>query len=413
MATISFSILPRCATIALPQTARATDWTGSPPFVHRSARFGRVVAISTNKPFPGKPDDWRAVFHAAGEHHWKWFRRTGFSEHQTNDDYWNFLIPGVGRAPVIAFLLLVSLFAVVIGPLNFLLLGRVRRLYLLLVTVPSAAAFVTACLFLFAVFSDGFSLRMRLRSFTDLDQPRGRAATWSRQSYYAALAPSQGLVFPDDAAVYPIYYRPSETMRDEPTRVTWDRDQSLTAGYIASRRATQVMVQRAAATSAKLVVHEGASNGQPPKVVNELATNVHYVLLADSRGDYFAGEKIAVQTAQQLKPTDLASAQRALRSLSDPARPVSEYDPTQETEGLLSVVGGGRRYVGIRTDVGIGMPQMAASLLEMRLSAALAPVANPPAPKSYIAIVEKSPTVVSGVSRGHQEASLHVVVGRY
>jgi hypothetical protein len=259
---------------------------------------------------------------------------------------------------------------------------------------------------------------MRLRSFTDLDQPRGRAAAWSRQSYYAALAPSQGLVFPDDAAVYPIYYRPSETTREEPTRITWDRDQSLTAGYIASRRATQVMVQRAAATSAKLVVHEGASKGQPPQVVNELGTSIHYVLLADSRGDHFAGEQIAERASRQLRPTDLEAAQRALHSLSQPVRPVAEYDPAQENEGSLSVLGlsvlgGGRRYFGIRSDVGIGMPQMAQSLLEKRLAAALAPIANPPAPKSYIAIVEMSPAVVSGVPRGSQEASLHVVVGRY
>ena len=40
---------------------------------------------------------------------WAWYQRNGFSMYRENHDFWAFLIPGVGEAPVISFLLLVSL----------------------------------------------------------------------------------------------------------------------------------------------------------------------------------------------------------------------------------------------------------------------------------------------------------------
>ena len=119
---------------------KASKVSGPPPFVFRRAGTGCVVAIASDQPFPGKTKDWAWLLNAVPDSHWKWFRREGFSLHRANDDYWKCLIPGVGEAPVVSFLLLVSLFAVVIGPVNYVLLGRSRRLYLLLLTVPAGAA---------------------------------------------------------------------------------------------------------------------------------------------------------------------------------------------------------------------------------------------------------------------------------
>ena len=162
------------------------------PFALRSIGLGKLVAIAADDPFPGDPTDWIWVFNCIPRNHWMWYERHGFSLHRENDDYWSFLIPGVGTAPVVSFLLLVSLFAVLIGPVNYLLLNRARRLYMLLLTVPAGAAIVTGSLFLYALMTDGLSVRLRARSFTELDQRTGRAVAWSRQSYYAALAPSRG-----------------------------------------------------------------------------------------------------------------------------------------------------------------------------------------------------------------------------
>ena len=103
------------------------------------------------------------------------------------------LIPGVGSAPVNSFLVLISLFVVAIGPVNYFLLQRQRKLYLLLITVPLGAGVVTSALFIYALVSDGLGVRARARSLTRIDQTSGRTVSWSRQSYYAGLAPSAGM----------------------------------------------------------------------------------------------------------------------------------------------------------------------------------------------------------------------------
>jgi hypothetical protein len=234
------------------------------------------------------------------ESHWQSFKRTGFSQQRTNPDYWKLLIPGVGEAPVISYLLFVSLFAVVIGPINYLLLDRARRLYLLLVTVPAGAVLVTASLFAFAVVSDGLTMRLRVRSFADLDQQTGRAAVWSRQSYYAAIAPSRGLRFPEDTTVFPIVYEPGDSHHDKSTSLVWDGEQQLRGGYLSSRTASQFMVCRATNTKEKLVVREGADSSRPLTVENHLATNIKYLLLRDRRGDYFFAKSIRDKAAFRL-----------------------------------------------------------------------------------------------------------------
>jgi hypothetical protein len=387
--------------------------SGIHSFIFRRAATGCVVAIASDKPFPGSPKDWTWISNST-ENHWKWFRRSGLSLHRTNHDYWKFLIPGVGEAPVVSFLLLVSLFAVAIGPVNYLLLGRQRRLYLLLLTVPVGAALVTVSLFAFALFSDGFSMRLRMRSFADLDQQTGRAAVWSRQSYYAAMAPSQGLVFPEDATVFPIAHEPSARGNDRATLLAWDGDQQLRRGFLSSRTATQFMVCRATTSKARLLVTEGTQGSQPPKVENRLATRIQYVLLRDSRGDYFAGQAIADQQSKELGKIDLTAAATAMSKLALAVKPTEPhgYDPNLHDDNLFLRIGA--RYSRMTSsDSGAGDPSMEKSLLETNIAAALEPTTHPLVPGTYIAIVESSPLVVSGVPRAREEASLHVIRGRY
>jgi len=379
----------------------------------RSAATGRVVAVAADEAFTGNRADWSWAFNCV-EDHWKWFERTGFSLQRTNADYWKFLIPGVGEAPIISFLLLVSLFAVAIGPINYLFLGRARRLYLLLLTVPVGAALVTISLFLFALFSDGLGMRLRVRSYTDLDQRTGRAAAWSRHSYYAGMAPSEGLVFPEDATVFPIVHEPAATGSDRATLLIWDGNQQLRRGYLSSRTATQYMLCRATTTKNTLAVSETRNAGSPPTIENRLATRIRYLLLRDSRGDYFAGQSIADQAKKELRPVEPAVAATAMGKLADAVRPdvPHGYDPKFHDDNFFLRVGG-RRARFVAGDGGAGDPTMDSSLLETNLKEALEPTKHSLVPGTYVAIVESSPVVSTGVRRGGEEASLHVIRGTY
>ena len=172
---------------------------GKPGFLLREFGLGQIAAIAAADPCSSETKwskwDWDWLLTTMGDARWQWTKRHGLAVGQANRDFWNFLIPGVGLAPVRTFQILITLFVLGIGPANYWLLRRAKRLHLMVLTVPLSAAVVTAALFAYALLADGLSVRLRVRSFTRLDQRRGTAATWARLSYYAGMAPSGGLKF--------------------------------------------------------------------------------------------------------------------------------------------------------------------------------------------------------------------------
>jgi hypothetical protein len=384
-----------------------------PPFAVRPIGLGVVAGMATDNPFPGQDSDWIWLFNSIPRRHWTWYQRNGFSLHRENGDYWRFLIPGVGEAPALSFLILVSLFAVVIGPVNYLLLGKTGRYYLLLITVPLGALLVTGGLFSYALMTDGLGVRLRARSFTDLDQSCGRAVAWSRQSYYASIAPSRGLVFPADATVFPILYQPGQRFNSgnrPDNSLHWDEQQNLTRGYITSRTTTQFMVLRATQSQDRLSVTEGRSPGSPPHVANQLKTRIRLVILRDRRGDFWKGENLADGQGAALAAVTAADAAALLKQLigADPPELPEGYDPSLHNTAFSMFM---PSYGWYNVDASATQPLMATSILESNLAYATRP--GDMARGSYLAIVTSSPTAPTGVPRVREEASLHVIRGRY
>jgi hypothetical protein len=386
----------------------------TPPFLYRRAGAGCLLAISAENPFPGRSLDWNWIFRAIPENHWKWSRRTGVSFTHGNGDYWKFLVPGVGRAPVKTFLVLVSVFAALIGPLNYFLLARARRLYLLLLTVPLGAVLVTVSLFGFALIADGISTRVRIRSYAELDQHTGRASVLSWQSYYAAVAPSSGLKIPDDTAIFPFLPDPNSSSSDRSTLLVWDEDQILRSGYLPSRSPTQFVAARATKTKSRLIVQQDQADTSAPAVENHLGAKIHHLLLRDQSGRYFSAQDITDKAKLELSPIELAAAQASLQTFASVVMPIEPegYDATYQNDNILSVFGL-RRWRYSNSEVGTG--EMALSLLESNLAPITRPTPEPHPllPGSYFAILDRSPLVRIGVSPTTEQQSLHLLRARY
>jgi hypothetical protein len=385
------------------------------PFMWRSAGQGQLVAIASENPFPGTTQFWSAIFNSIASRHWLWYQRHGISLMTENEEFWNFLIPGIGRAPVFSFLALISLFAIVIGPVNYLLLHRRGRLYLLLVTVPVGALLVTGGLFLYATLADGLGVRARVRSVTDIDQRRGQSISWSRHSYYAGLAPSGGLVFPADAAVYPIDHWPTSGMgmEDATREIRWGDDQRLVSGYFLSRTSSQLLVVEPRETTAGLRILE-PDGDEPVQVVNELGASIRRLMVCDSQGRHHAGSEIAVNVTSNLEPADLAAESTQWWTLLNAHRPEypEGFTPSQ-LENVMGIFGSPFRYSNT-----LAPASLKTGTLELTLGGVLA---KGPAgkdftgmrPRSYVAVVERPPLVSLGVESAEELAGLHVIVGSW
>jgi hypothetical protein len=385
-------------------------------FRTRAVGLGQVMAFGHDDPLEDIQDSqsWNWIYNTAGAERWSWYRRHGLSLHRENPDFWEFLIPGVGLAPVTEFQVLITLFVLAIGPLNYFLLRRWGKLNLIMITVPVSALAITATLLLYALVADGLSVRVRARSFTQIDQRRGEAVCWSRLSYYAGLRPSQGLSFPTDTAVYPIEHEAHENRYGnsrERREIDWRQTQDLGNGWLNARTPTQLLTVSARPAKHRLVVAE--SNVSPPVVENLLGTQIQRLVLIDSQGQLFEGEDLAAGDKTTLKPSTAAKAGPQWVNAYNSHRP---QRPPGMTSNHYSLFGVSRRYSSIYYGQQYDMDTatLRASVLERNLAEAAGSTNHMlNQPRSYIAIVERSPEMSFGLKSVQEEDSFHVIVGRW
>ena len=114
-------------------------------------------------------------------------------------------IPGVDGVPARAYLSILLVFSILIGPVNYWFLRRRQQQVLLVLTAPLISALFIVLLGVYVVAGEGLGVRGRASTFTMLDQVRQQASTRGSISMYAAgMTPAGGLRFPRDTAVFPI-----------------------------------------------------------------------------------------------------------------------------------------------------------------------------------------------------------------
>jgi hypothetical protein len=119
----------------------------------------------------------------------------------------NFRVPidGVGHVPTRAYLVILTLFVALIGPINYIYLWRRRQQVLMVLTVPLISATFIVLLSGYGVLSQGFGVRARAITFTVLDQNSKKAATRASVSLFpGGVLRSGGVRFATDTAVFPL-----------------------------------------------------------------------------------------------------------------------------------------------------------------------------------------------------------------
>lgn len=372
------------------------------PFYWRPLGFGHVVAISD--PATLRSDtDWiehQLLLSTVDVDRLLWAQRHGMQSDGRAPDFFSFLIPGVGLPPVGAFQILISLFVLVIGPLNYWLLYRSGRLQLLLITVPLCAFGVIAALGLYALWADGLGVRVRARSCTLLDQRQGEAVTWARLSMYAGMAPRNGLKMPADLVIYPL----RRMTPDQPERrvMHWEDGQLLADGWLASRTPTQFLTIRNRPSDRGLDLLPAPGGGNPA-IKNRLDARVVQLIVRDHDGKYYESANLSPGGQRALITLTEAEALAAYRELyhgNVPEEPVE-----------MQTARGYQTFITRGSPIGEESVQ-SGGLLEYELRYPAAPESPPPEPGTYLAIVEQNPEVVHGVE-ATEEASFHVILGRW
>lgn len=362
--------------------------------------LGHVIAFSGN-PFPGTIHEWAWVLNSLKPDSWRWTDRNGVSSRQADDLFSQFLIPGVGGVPKIAFIVLITGFTIVIGPLNYFLLKRRRQLYLLVVTIP-AIAFLTSCsLFAYAAVADGFGVKSRVRSFTLLDQRSKVAVSQSRVALYAGVAPSDGLKFSRETAVFPLW----GVGQDIPNgRLDWTGGQNFTSGWLRSRTPAQFLINSHRTERGRLEItpESGGVN-----VANGLAWKIDTLVVADESGTLYQGAGLPAGASMLLSDTEPQDVAKLLKEIfiEHPFDLYSTAAPPSRTPTPFSVMRGGS---DLYTDLSFSN-----SLLEEELKRLMN--AKTPAfpPRSYVAVLSENPGIELGIESTEPKGDFHVLLGRY
>jgi len=267
-------------------------------FAIRALGLGRVVAFREN-PFPGTISHWTWLMNQLGEQRLSWRNRNGFSARQLTPSFMQFLIPGVGGVPVTAFLLLITVFTIVIGPVNYAYFMRKKRLSMLLITVPLLSLGSSLLLVGYSTVAHGFSIKSRVRSITYLDQKQGTSISINRVAYYAGVAPSQGLKFGKSTAVYPVWptYEAYES-----GRIDWTDQQHLTSGWLRPRTRTQFLTVTNEEQRGR--VDYKAKGAEAVEVSNGLEWDLETILLVDQQGKAWIGGPVRAGGVAELKPAN-------------------------------------------------------------------------------------------------------------
>ena len=257
-------------------SAKQSRDRSNPGFAWCDLGLGRVVVLQSDQPLDSPRDAIPWIFGALGADRVFWQARHGLEPDKQNPSFWNLLIPGIGLPPVNAFRILITLFVVVVGPLNFWLLRRIGRPQYLLLTVPGSAAIATLGLFFFAVFSDGLSTRVRARSFSVIDQTSGDEVSWARLSYYAGMRPSGGLQFGANTIVLPLPGSIGDLASERD--MEWSGGQSLSHGWLNARTPTQYLTVSSRPTKRRVDVD--ATDGRVT-VTNHLGVRITRLFVMD------------------------------------------------------------------------------------------------------------------------------------
>lgn len=392
------------------------------PGVWRHVGLGSLSACKDPDFLHADSLQWAWMVNAIEGAGWTSLTRNGVSCTSANPEFYNWLVPGVGRAPTGLFLGLISLYAVGLGPVAYFLLRRRHKLYLMLLLAPGGAGLMTLGLVAYAVFGEGFATRVRVRSYTYLDQRTGQAACWSRLSYFSGMAPSDGLSFSDDVAFLPVELADvnSANSPNQERRLIWqDGEQKLTAGWLDSRVSMQSMTVRSRTSDIRVRFASG-NGGQTLSIENRLGARVRRLVTLDRAGRCFTIDDLANDETREVQGTRLEDALDKFRTLIQdrlPERPEGVNVDTVFSSSLrLSdwLEGRARRSGRNRP----GNTSFRNSVLEREITAAGEWTAEKPgrlAPGTFAAILDASPETELGVAgaRPETDSSLHVIFGTW
>lgn len=211
-------------------------------------------------------------------------------------------VPGTEEVPIGGFMLLVVLFAIIVGPLNIWWVIKQNKRHLFLLTTPLVSLITCGLLIGYNILSEGLHIRRVVGELTYLDVERKAAVSYHATTFFAGVSVDD-LTVGLDAKVLPM--NPEEHdliwaegwMDEEPgarslanAAISWTATaQHLTGGWIPARRNRQLTFIQRRSERRRVTVEK---DGNDYRILNGLGTRITWLEWTDSAGGVWLAEHI-------------------------------------------------------------------------------------------------------------------------
>ncbi len=205
------------------------------------------------------------------------------------------------KVPIRGLLIVVIVFAVLIGPLNLWILNRWKKRMWLWWNVPAISFLTCLTIFVYSIFAEGVQGKSQIASFTLLDETTHRSTSFGFVSVYSPMVPSDGLRFSYDTEAtrlkdddFSWNRRSGNAMRS----IDWTRDQHFDSGWVAPRIPAVFSIRKSQPQRERLAF-QTQSDGTK-KVVNGLGVDLISLHYLDDKGELHSSGPIAAGKEQEL-----------------------------------------------------------------------------------------------------------------
>lgn len=217
----------------------------------------------------------------------------------------SFPVVSDSRIPVRSTVFIMLAFVILIGPVNLLVLSRLKRRTWLLWTIPAISLVTCLMVFGYSLVREGVTPDVRTEGLTLLDQVNHRASTIGMTAFYCPLTPSDGLSFDFDTEATPLVemwsyrYGSRVSSGGNPREVDWTRSQHLQRGWVTARVPAHFLLCKSELRRERLQLE---NTGGHPVVVNGLGATIQSLWLADKSGRIYIASKILAGQKAALSP---------------------------------------------------------------------------------------------------------------
>ena len=258
--------------------------------------FGQCVVSPETDTISLDQDQWQLIVGSWLQTALPWRWEEGVGESNTI-----FSVVRSLRIPVRGLFFLMLLFAVVIGPINLIVLSRKKRRIWMLWTTPVISAIACLAVFTYATFAEGWKRHARMEGLTILDERVHRAITIGWTAFYSGLTPSDGLHFGYETELTPT---PQSMTTNAARTVDWTHDQHLAKGWITARVPAHFMLRKNETRRERITVRRGTDL----RIVNGLGAGISQFWLAEEDGTIYSATNIPAGIEAVLTPSEKAGA---------------------------------------------------------------------------------------------------------